>query len=266
MKVPVYGLDGKVKGEATLGKAFSKPARADVIKKAVLAEESNSRQAYGSDPLAGQRTSANYRGRRGIRNSMMNREMARMKRIVGPGFMHFRARSVPQSVKGRKAHPPKADKNWEKKLNKKERLMALLSAVSCTTDKKLVEARGHKIDEVKHIPLVIDDKLEGLTKNKDVVETLGALGLGKEIERCSSTKTRAGKGKMRGRATIKRKGPIIIIGEDKGISKAASNIPGVDVSTTGNLNVSSLAPGTVPGRLAVWTKSAVEAVEKMTAA
>lgn len=265
MKAPVYDLKGLSKGDTTLGKAFSKPVRKDVIKRAVLAEQAGKRQAYGSDPLAGQRTSAKYVGRRGIRGSMMNREMSRMKRITGGGYLRWKARAIPGVIKGRKAHPPKAEKNWDIKINKKERLLALLSSVSSTTDKKLIEARGHKIDGVKHIPLVIDDKLQEVKKNKDVYDLLKALGLEAEIERCSETKTRAGIGKLRGRRKVKRKGPLIVVSEDKGIAKAACNIPGVDVSTPEELSVSMLAPGTVPGRLTVWTKSAAEAMDKLTA-
>ncbi len=265
MKAPVYDIKGTSKGEVTLGDAFSRPVRKDVIKRAVLAEQSATRQPYGSDKLAGQRTSAKYMGRRGIRGSMMNREMSRMKRITNGGFLRWKARAVVGVVKGRRAHPPKAEKVWEQKINKKERKMALLSAISSTTDKKLVSERGHQIEGVKHVPLIIEDKLQELTKNKEVYEALIALGLEKELFRCSQKKTRAGRGKMRGRKEIKRKGPLIIVSEDKGISKAAKNIPGVDIATVKSLKVEMLAPGTYPGRLAVWTKSAADEAGKMAA-
>ncbi|MBN2330472.1 MAG: 50S ribosomal protein L4 [Candidatus Aenigmarchaeota archaeon] len=263
MKVPVYGLNGEAKGDVSLAKAFSRPVRTDVIKKAVLAEQARKRQPYGSDPLAGQRTSAKYKGRRGIRGSMMNREMARMKRITAGGYLRMRARFVPQAVKGRRAHPPKAEKNWLKKINKKERTLALVSAISGTADKELITGRGHLIDGVKHIPLVLDDRFQELKKNKEVVATLAALGLEPELGRCSETKTRAGRGKTRGRRTIRKKGPLIVISEDKGIVKAAKNIAGVDVSDIKSLEVSSLAPGTAPGRLTIWTKSAASAADKL---
>ncbi|MBN1897088.1 MAG: 50S ribosomal protein L4 [Candidatus Aenigmarchaeota archaeon] len=265
MKAPLYDIKGLSKGDTTLGKAFSKAVRKDLIKRAVLAEQSRERQPYGSDPLAGQRTSAKYIGRRGIRGSMMNKEMSRMKRITGSGYLRWKARAIPGVVKGRKAHPPKAEKNWVMKINKKERILALLSAVSSTADRKLVEGRGHKIEGVKHIPLVVEDKLQEVKKNKDVYELLKALGLEDELNRCSVSKIRAGIGKLRGRRKIMRKGPLIVVSEDKGISKAAGNIPGVDVAITSALTVSMLAPGTDPGRLTIWTKSAAEAVDKLAA-
>lgn len=265
MKAPVYDVNGLKKSEVSLGKAFSKPVRKDMIKRAVLAEQARERQPYGSDILAGQRTSAMYKGRRGIRGSMMNREMSRMKRITGGGFLRWRARAIPGVIKGRKAHPPKTEKNWTIKINKKERLLALLSAVSCTTKKELLEERGHAVEDMKHVPLVVEDKLQEVKKNKDVYELLKALGLEADISRCSETKTRAGIGKLRGRRKVKRKGPLIVVSEDKGISKAAGNIPGVDVTTPPELKISMLAPGTVPGRLTVWTKSAAEAMDELAA-
>jgi large subunit ribosomal protein L4e len=265
MKAPVYGIDGTKKGEVNLGRAFVKPLRSDLIKRAVLVERTNARQPYGTDPLAGQRTSAMYKGRRGIRGSMMNREMARMKRITGGGFLRWRARAIPGVVKGRKAHPPKTGKNWTMKMNKKERLRALLSAISGTADRELVERRGHLVDDLKHVPLVLDDKFQELKKNRDVLGALRALGLGDELKRCSGSKVRSGIGKLRGRRKVRRKGPLIVVSEDRGLAKAAGAIPGVDVTTPKELTVSMLAPGTTPGRLTLWTRSAAEAADKLAA-
>src|SRR3990172_1377076 len=125
MKVPVYSLKGEVKESKDFHKAFSEPVRTDLISRAVAVERSGSRQPYGTDPLAGKRTSAHYHGRRKVRHSMMNREMSRMARIHGTGFMHMTARFVPQATKGRKAHPPKGEKVWTLEMNKKERMKAL---------------------------------------------------------------------------------------------------------------------------------------------
>lgn len=263
MKVPVYGLDGKVKGSITVAKAFSRPVRNDLIKKAVLAEQSKTIQPYGTDPLAGKRTSAHYHGRRGIRMSMMNRELARMKRIHGSGGLSMRARFVPQAVKGIKAHPPKAEKNWKVKINKKERINALLSAASASANREMVEKRGHLIEGVKHIPLVVEDKIQDFKKIKEVRETMQKLGLEMELERAKKKKIRAGKGTARGRKYKVKKGPLVVVGEDRGIIKAGSNLAGVDVVEAGNLSVSMIAPGSHPGRLCLWTESAVKKMEEL---
>jgi large subunit ribosomal protein L4e len=194
---------------------------------------------------------------------MMNREMARMKRLTAGGFMHMRARFVPQAVKGRKAHPPKVEKVWTLKINKKERIKALFSAISASADSKLVAARGHKIGNVKEVPIVIEDKFSEMNRAKELVELFGKLGLAEEMERTSEKKIRSGRGTTRGRKYVRRKGPVIIVTEDKGIGKAASNLTGFDVVTVRGLRVESFAPGTVPGRLTIWTKSALEEMEKM---
>lgn len=262
MKATVCSLTGKAGKEIALPSAFSRPVRKDLIKRAVLAEQSRERQAYGADPLAGLRTSAHYHGRRSVRNTMMNRELARMARIHGTGFLHFRARAIPGVVKGRKAHPPKAERSWELKINKKEWIKARDSAISATADKELVSLRGHRIDDVKNIPIVLEDKIQGIKKTRELLEALKALGLGKELERTEKKKTRAGRGKSRGRRTIRRKGPLMIVSEDKGIGKAGGSIPGLDVVLLKSLKTQDLAPGADPGRLTIWTPSALEALGK----
>jgi large subunit ribosomal protein L4e len=256
--LPVFGLNGKERGRISLPKAFSESVRKDLIQRAVLAEASKFRQAYGSDPLAGQRSSAHYHGRRGRRDSQMNREMSRMKRIHGHGFLNMTARVVPQAVKGRKAHPPKPEKKWELKINKKERRKALSSALSATLDREMVLERGHKISGVKHVPLVLEDDFQKIVKTSEAVEVLKKFGLEEELERCGRKKVRPGKGRTRGRKYRTKRGPLVVIGKDEGVVKALGNVQGVDVSLAKELDVGSLAPGTHPGRLAVFTKSAIK--------
>jgi large subunit ribosomal protein L4e len=263
MKVSVYSVKGEARREMTVAKAFSRKVRKDLIKRAVEAEQAMARQSYGTDPIAGQRTSAHYHARRGIRQSMMNRELARMKRIHGSGFLSMRARHVPQAVKGRKAHPPKAEKAWEKKMNKKERMIALLSAVAATSRKDLVQERGHRIEGVKHFPLVAENRLEDVTSLKEVMEMFGKMGLKEEIERTKEKKVRPGKGTMRGRKYKRRKGILLVIDDDRGITRAARNIAGVDVVHVDDLSVGHVAPGAEPGRLCVWTEGALQKMEEL---
>lgn len=263
MKVPVYSLNGEVKKNMDFVRVFSEPVRNDLINRAVLSEQSNNRQVYGTDPLAGKRTSAHYHGRRKVRHSMMNREMARMARIHGSGFMHMTARFVPQATKGRKAHPPKVEKIWKKGMNKKEKIKALVSAISATAKKDCVALRGHRTEEVKHIPLVVDNDIEELNKFKGISDVLNALGLEKEIERTKEKKVRSGKGTLRGRKYKKKRGLLIVISEYRGIEKAARNIPGIDIVKIADLRVEDLAPGGTPGRLTIWTEGALEYFEKI---
>jgi large subunit ribosomal protein L4e len=173
------------------------------------------------------------------------------------------ARFNPRTVKGRRAHPPKAEKIWALKINKKERMKALKSALSATLEKELVKKRGHIIDKVMHIPLVFEDDFQKIAKTSEAIKILELAGLKEELARCSEKKVRAGRGKMRGRRYKSKKGPIVIISKDEGARKALENIPGIDVFLTKELNVSCLAPGTHPGRLAIFTKSAIVEMKEL---
>jgi large subunit ribosomal protein L4e len=51
---------------------------------------------------------------------------------------------------------------------------------------------------------------------------------------------------------------LIVITEDKGIGKAIRNLIGCNVCRVENLSVAYLAPGAMPGRLTIFTESAVK--------
>lgn len=258
-KVNVYDLNGKAIDKIEVPEVFYTPVREDLILRAVLASQSKRRQPYGTDITAGMKTSAHYHGRRRIRWTMMGREMARMSRLHGkiPGYLMYRARKVPQAVKGRRAHPPKTEKIWVQKINKKERRLAVQSAIAATADKALVVGRGHKI-AVKELPIVVSDAIEGLKKTTDVKKVLEAIGLAEELKRVKRKKIRAGKGKARGRKYKKKVGPLIVIVNDKGISKAVKSMVGVDAVRVNELSAEVLAPGAMPGRVTIWSKGAIE--------
>ncbi len=58
-------------------------------------------------------------------------------------------------------------------------------------------------------------------------------------------------------------GPLIVVVDGKTLVNAASNLPGVEITTVTNLNTEMLAPGTHPGRLTVWTNGAIEKLSTM---
>ncbi len=259
MKVDVIDLQGNVVEKIDLPKVFSEPVRQDLITRAFLAAMSNNRQAYGSDPMAGKRTAARYFGMRHHRYSMMNREIARLPRLHGKTvpFLNWTVRFVPHAVKGREAHPPLVEKIWTQKINDKERRKAIHSALAATSIKELVESRGHRISGVKTFPIVVEDSLQKISKTKELIAFLEKIGLQKELERISEKKIRAGRGKMRGRKYKTKTGPLFVVTETKEINKASENIPGSDVCVPKNLSALLLAPGTQPGRLTIFTKSAL---------
>ena len=74
-KVQVLSIDGKPKGEASLGQAFKTAIRKDIVQRVFVSEQAGKRQPYGTDPLAGDRSSAHYHGSRHVKWTMMKKEM-----------------------------------------------------------------------------------------------------------------------------------------------------------------------------------------------
>lgn len=265
MKVDIFDLNGKPIEKINLPQVFKEPIREDLILRAVLASQSNRRQPYASNILAGKRTAAHFHGGRPGRSgtsryAMIGREMARLPRLHGKTVPHlsFRVRFVPQAVKGRKAHPPKVEKIWAQKINDKERKKAIRSAIAATGKKELVSKRGHRIGTIKEFPIIVDNKIQEMKKTKELVEFLKKIGLKEELERISERQIRAGKGKMRSRKYKIKTGPLFVIIEDKGIGDAVNNLLGCNVCRAGNLSVEYLAPGAQAGRLTIFSKSALE--------
>jgi large subunit ribosomal protein L4e len=258
LQVDVLSLQGKNVKKIDLPDVFKEKLRQDLIERTILALQSHRRQPYGTDPIAGLRSSAHFHGRRRVKHTMQMRDIARMPRIHdGPSNLYFRARKVPQSVKGRRTHPPKVEKDWYQKINEKERRLALRSSIAATANKEIVSRRGHMVNLIE-LPIVIEDSIQSIKKTKDVENLLLSLKLDKELDRIKIKKVRSGKGKMRGRKYRIKKGPLIVVSEDKGISKACNNIPGIDVRNFKTLSVEDLAPGANPGRLTIWSKSSIE--------
>jgi len=259
MKVDILNLEGKSIGKIDLPEVFNEQFRPDLIKRAVLALQSQRRQPYGADKLAGLRSSAHYHGKRRQRWTMMMRDLARLPRLHATSpHLTWRARKAPQTVKGRRAHPPKVEKIWAQKINKKEMALAKRSAIAATAKKEIVKERGHRVDEVKQLPLVVRDNLQSIKKTKDVEKLLLSLGLEDELKRSKQKKVRAGKGKMRGRKYKRKIGALIVVSKDDGIMKACKNLPGVNVQDVKKISVEDLAPGTMPGRLTIWSESSLK--------
>ncbi len=255
--VKAFTLQGKViKERVTLPSHFDTPYRPDVIKRAVLSVQSRKRQPHGVDELAGKRNTA--------QSWQTGHGRSRMPRIKGSGTSAAnKAGFAPGTVGGRVAHPPEARKVLVERINSKENRLAIRSAIAASANPEFVKARGHKIDNIPQIPMVVSDKLESVSTTKEVFEALIYLGLGDDLDRASNGRNiRAGKGKMRGRKMKTPKSLLIVVGSDSGIGKAARNLPGVDITEVHGLNAELLAPGTHPGRLVVWTKSAIDRLEK----
>jgi len=261
MKAALINPDGEKKS-MELPAQFTEELNPDLIKRAVLFEQSIARQPYGTYERAGKgyavtvyKRRRHYRGSYGIGISRAPRKVISRR---GSRFNWVGA-FAPGTVGGRRAHPPKTEKVWAKKINRKEYMKALRSAVSATTKKAVVSGRGHAVPQ--EYPFVIS-KSEGIGKTRNMMGFLKKLGLGNELQRASKTKLRAGKGKMRGRKTKKKKGPLVVVSGPCPLMKAARNIPGIDVVEVNNLSAALLAPGTAAGRLTIFTEEAVSKMKK----
>lgn len=259
MELKILGKDGSEKGKIKMPALFSVQLRKDLIKRAVNTIESNMRQPYGAKTEAGLRASAKLSRKRNDYRGSYGHGISRVPRKImssrGTRF-NWVAAVMPGVVGGRRAHPPKASKIYDKKINAKENRLAICSGMAAAMKKDVVQERGHKVPG--NYPFVVDDTVESIQKSKDLKETLLKLGFKDELTRTAAKSTRAGKGKLRGRRHITKKGLLFVLGKKSNIQKACSNIPGCESVNIENVNVKLLAPGGVPGRMTLFSRSAIE--------
>jgi len=240
MKATVYSIEGKVLKQIDLPRAFEAKAREDLIKRAVLSEESKLYQPKGSFKFAGLETSARYRGRKEDFGAVKNKGIPHLPHEVLPKGQLGKVKRVPHSVKGRRAHPPKPEKIIVERMNKKEYRKALIAALAMSADRSIVAARCHE-DIGVSIPIVLEDAFEKLSKTRDVAAVFESLKLGRFLDKARKTGT---------------KSPLLVV-RGGTILKAARNLPGVDVVTAEKLQVRHLAPGTHAGRITLFSESAI---------
>lgn len=254
MRADLLNLNGEKIKSVELPRQFDEEIREDLIKRAVLAIQNNSRQAYGAKREAGLDYSAKLSRRRKNYKGAYGHGISRVPRKTlwhrGTQFGWVGA-VAPGTVGGRRAHPPKPGKIWKQKINKKERRKAIRSAIAASTSK---EYTGY-------LPIIFESKFEELNKTKMVLETLNKI-IKKEIERIQDRKIRAGIGKMRGRKYKVKQGPLIVVGRQCNLLKSAKNLQGFDIVEVNKLNTQLLSKGVGPGRITVWTEDAINRLKK----
>lgn len=160
--------------------------------------------------------------------------------------------------------PTKIWRKWHVKVNLNQKRFATVSAVAATALPSLVMARGHRIDGVSEIPLVVSNSVESIKKTKAAVAALQGLHAHADVTKViASKKIRAGKGKARGRKHRQRRGPLVVYAEDNGIVQAFRNIPGVETANVRSLNLLQLAPGGHLGRFVIWTEGAFALLDEV---
>ena len=255
MKVDVLGLDGKPSGKVDVPEIFETTLRPDLIKRAFWLVKSHSFQPKGRDPMAGERTTAE------THSPPTGTGQSRIPRVKGERYSRSGlAGGVASVVKGRLPHPPRSEKVIHFKVNRKERRLATAAAIAYTASLEAVQARGHRVVKTA-LPLVVADDFETLGKTSELTAFFEKAGLSEEMRRLyGGIKRNPGKARLRGRAYSEKIGPLIVVTNDRGVGRAASSIPGVEVARVDSLSVLDLAPGGVPGRLTFWTESALGAL------
>ncbi len=245
MKATVYSIEGKALKQIDLPAVFEYSRREDLVKRAVLSEESKLYQPKGNYRLAGLETSARYRGRKDDFGSGKNKGIPHLPHEVLPGGQLGKVKRVPHAVKGRRAHPPKPQKKIVELINKKEHLSALASAISFSADRETVCKRANSEIGVS-LPIIVENSFENLKKAKDVLKVLEALHLDKFLLKAKRNGTKS----------------ALIVVSGGNVTFAAANLAGVDVVCASDLSVKDLAPGTHPGRLTLFSENAIPALAK----
>jgi len=248
----VFSLTGEKSTTTPLPAVFTAPIRPDIVQFVHTNMNKNRRQAYAVSMYAGKNVSASSWG--------TGRAVARIPRVGGGGTSRSGQGAFGNMCRGGRIFAPtKTWRKWHRKINTTQKRYAVASALAASAVPALVMARGHKVDDVPEIPLVLDTSVESTKKTtaaKDILATVGALA---DVDKAADSKQiRAGKGKARNRRYVARKGPLIIYKEDDGISQAFRNLPGVELCSVSRLNLLQLAPGGHMGRFCVWSQAAID--------
>jgi large subunit ribosomal protein L4e len=264
-KTKIIGLDGSNKGEIELPRFFREKIRQDLIMRAFLSLQISHSQPYGAYVLAGKEVSASGKQshRRRKYKTLYGHGISRVPRKVltrrGERFFWVGAFAA-GTVGGKAAHPPRAIQKF-KKINKKEKKKAFVSALAATTSIELLKKKYEKYkDNIKvELPFILE-KVEG--KNKEIeekIENLLSKKLGDFSKRLigAKRKIRAGKGKRRNRKYKKKSGMLLVISSEEKKKKINLDNYGIETIEVKKLGVNHLAPGGIPGRFAVYTNQAI---------
>jgi len=250
-RVHVYSLDGDVVKSVDLPTVFQGEVRSDLIRRAVTAAQANRRQPYGPGRRSGAKHSVRWSGK--------GHGVSRVPRIRGS----MTGAQAPGTVGGRRAHPPRVEKVWAKKVNENERRLARNAALAAVKEVTIVSARGHAFKEELSLPVVIEDGIETLQPDggatQEGVKILDRLGVYADVERAKDGRhVRAGRGKMRGRRYRQPRSLLVVVKDPAKVRRLFGNLPGVEVVSPAGLSAEVLAPGGDPGRLTMFSEGALE--------
>lgn len=248
----------KAVSQKTLPAVLTAPIRGDIVHYVHTLMAKNARQPYAVNNTAGMETPAVSWG--------TGRAVSRIPRVPGGGTQRSGQGAFGNMCRGgRMFAPTKIWRRWHRKINVNQRRFAVASALAASAVPALVMARGHRIDEVPEVPLVLaDNSVAKIAKTKDAVALLKKFGADADVQRVrDSKKLRAGQGKMRNRRYVKRRGPLVVADGSENLSQAFRNIPGVEVASVDNLSLLDLAPGGHLGRFIIWTQGAFDKLDSI---
>lgn len=252
--INILETDGSNRSTITLPAVFETPYRPEVIQKVYNNLNSYTFQRQGRYPAAGQMVSAESR------NTGLG--IARIARARGEGFPRAGQAAGVASVRhGRLAHPPVSWKNIYKKVNKKEKLLALCSAIAATTKSELIKRRGHKIKDEIQLPIVVSNEIESVVKSKDLEKILLKLGLEEDLKRTYIRRNKSfHKNSMNRRSALS---VLILVGNDEKIGRLSNSLPGITVKSVKSVSVLDLAPGSKPVRLTIFSENAIKELSNL---
>ena len=254
MKAKIYSIDGKQGKEIEIPKILNGVIREDITQK--YYEAVKQYQPYGPYILAGKLASAagKLSRMRHAWKGTYGKGIARTPRKImwrrGTQF-HWVGATVVNAVKGRRAHPPRIEHfNKENKINKKEKRIAFVSALTATTNPEYIKSRYASLRDldIKGMPFIVESKLLKL-KSKEFYKALELI-LGKVYSVSQQPKSkRAGVGKMRARTFKQKAGALLVIGTTE-----EANFSGIDIRKANEIRISDLWP---LGRITLFTEEAI---------
>lgn len=252
-QVRVYSVEGEPVKTIDLPTVFHSEVRQDIIRRAVVAFQANRRQTFGPSPRSGMKHSVEWSGK--------GHGVSRVPRLQDGST----GAQAPGTVGGRRAHPPRLEKRWAKKVNVRERRVARNAALAAVQDPSLVTARGHRFDRELSLPVVLEDAIETLEPEegatREGVAILERLGLHEDVVRAKAGRhVRAGRGKMRGRRLRQPRSLLVVVRDPAKVRRLFGNLPGVEVVNPTALNAEILAPGGDAGRLVLFSEGAIELI------
>lgn len=230
---------------------FSVGIRPDIVNFVHTNISKNRRQGHAVNFFAGMKHSAESWG--------TGRAVSRIPRVGGSGTSRNGQGAFGNMCrKGRMFAPIRIWRRWHRRNNLKQKRYAVATALAASAILPLVQARGHRVNNVPEFPLVVADATEKIERTKEAVRFLRDVGAWADVQKVIDTvKVRAGKGKLRNRRYRSRRGPLVVYsGANVPLLKALRNIPGVEVAHVSRLNLLQLAPGGHVGRFIIWTESA----------